>query len=285
MSKPPTDSLAEALRLLRRARDARARGGDDVPQCLEYAEGAHTAAQGVYFSADDAVTMGSAVEVMYQARACPGRMYRFRGEHELAFSHYRGALAVVEEYATELKVVQKWLGPAYHDCFVEARLCGYAPPEFCNWASRRMETQNRDDRMFAFVHDLAYLRAAVNSCEPKHLWTTALGSTFHTEDAFERMLLYANMCLAAGQMQSAQWFGRAVQRFDSSVERMEHEEGVALALLDVAGGAFALGERDAALARLQLAERVADARDELVLAQRAHRQRIAYGLREENAAA
>jgi hypothetical protein len=278
---PADDLLAEAYRLLRRARDARARGGEDARQCTEFAEAAYREAAAVYFNTADVKEVATAaVRIKHNARACPGKMHRFRGEHEQALVHYRGALAVVEEFARELVGVRECLGPAYHECYVESRLCGYAPAEFANWATRRMETQDKDSRMFAFVHDLAYLRASASSCEPRHLWDTSIASTFHTEDSFDLMVLYGSMCLSAGQMQNAKWFGSALQRFDASVDRMEHMEGVAMQLFDVATGAYALGERRLATERLEAAERIAVERGEFVLVERASAQRRLFASRE-----
>lgn len=281
---PASDNpLADALRHLRRARDARARGGREAIECVASAETAYLVAQDAYFAVRETEEMATAVEVMYQAKACVGRMHRFRGEHEPALMYYRGALAVVEEYQKDVPAVKKWLGPAYHDCYVESRLCGHVPAEYRSWATARMDLSDEDERYFAFTHDLAYLSTSAHSREPRHLWNAAVASTFYTEEAFDRMIIYANMCLASGQMQNARSFGRALHRFDAAVDRMEHEEGLATALLDVAGGAFGLGERRLARERLMLAERVAEQRLEEELVKRAHHQRVAYGLREDAA--
>lgn len=208
--------------------------------------------------------------VMYHARACVGKAHRFRGEHRDALLAYRAALSTVEELAGDVPELRQWLAPAYHDCYVEARLAGDYPAEMIGWATAKVDAAERfPERMFAFYHDWVYLRAKDGQCEANDLWTTARSSTHLVHEPFERMVLYANMARAAGCMESVQWFNRSVHQFERAVTEMGTGEGVAMQLLDVAEGARALKAVPAAYEMALRASRLAEQREEPVLREKA----------------
>lgn len=262
---PDTSSshLGEAQRLLRQARHARAEGGEQVLVCVRAADQAYEAAFASYMAGESDF---DAAETMYHARACLGRLYRYRGEHHEGLRHYRRALGVVEEVAQQVPRMRRWLAPAYHDCYAEARLAGDAPPEMKHWAEG---LQAHHGELGRFVHDLAYLQLAVQSRDPHDLWATARCALHITDGLFERMVLWANMALAAGHMGNVHWFARSRQHFEQVADALGSREGLAMHLLDIAAGAQALGMAESARETLELAACVAEGRGELVLKNRA----------------
>lgn len=264
------DSLLVRARLsLRRARDGRQKGGRmGVVQCIDAAAEAHSQALACFMETGN----GEAAVVMYHAHACVGRMHRYRAEHSQALPAYRRALQVVEGYAADATPLSRWMAPAYHDCYVESRLLGQHPDEYVRWAKGRYDTWAEPDvRLYAFVHDNAYMGADGTATDPHYLYDAARGAAWYTEDPFEKMVLLASMALAAGQMGNEKFFHQAQRLFETSLRDVTSDEGVALHLLDVGRGARELGREDEALEALARSRNLAGARQEDAVQERATR--------------
>lgn len=253
--------MDRARHSLFRAREGRQRGGRaGVRQCIDSAAEAHGQALDIFIRNGHP----DAAVVMYHAHACVGRMHRYRAEHQEAMPAYRRALAVVEQYGDEAAPLKRWLAPAFHDCYVEARLLGQLPAEFIRWAEGRFDSYrgDPDTRLYAFVHDNAYMGADGTATDPRHLYDAARGAMWYAEDPFEKMVLLGSMALAAGLTGNSKWFTRAARLFDLATHDLASDEGVALQLLDVARGARVLGLGDVALELLVRCRLVSGRRDE-----------------------
>ncbi len=180
---PVPEVFAEARRILNHAR--KARGVADVELCKRLAQHAYVVALEV----DDH-------ETMYQARACVGRMHRYRGEHEEGYAAYSGALVEVRTHG-----LRRWLPPALHDCFVEAMFWNADPGDAAPHAIERMDLWREDpEGMFNFVQDFAYLRLLRHESDARFLHQTAAQAAWYAANPFERMCLYASQTFAAGTM-------------------------------------------------------------------------------------
>lgn len=260
---PVPEVFAEARKLLDHARKARARA--EVEDCKALAERAYTAA----WTVDDH-------ETMYQARACLGRMHRYRGEHELGYTAYRAALREAEVHA-----LSRWLGPAHHDCFVEAMLMNQPQEESAPHAAACVHlAERRPEMLFAFWHDFAYLRLQRNEGEATFLHHTAAQAAWHAGDnPFERMCLFASQAFAAGTLRNARWYESSRRFFEHAVGEMGgNEEGVAMQMLDAARGAERIGDIDHALDYASSAYRISSRRGEGVLNERAEATMLRLGV-------
>lgn len=263
-------SLQRARLALRRARDGRQRGGRmGVAQCIDASEEAHNYGLASFMETGNA----EAAVVMYHAHACVGRMHRYRGEHSLALPAYRRALAVVEDYGPDAPALVQWLAPAYHDCYVEARLLGQHPTDFKRWAEGRYDTWTDPEvRTYAFIHDNAYMGADGTATDPRYLYDAARGAAWYADDPFEKMVLLASMAMAAGLMGNGKFFHQAARLFETATHELHSQEGVALQLLDIARGARELGCADVAMDALARARTIAGERHEDAVQERATRE-------------
>jgi len=255
------EQFEEARRTLKHARMARSIA--DVGLCRKMAQKAYDLA--------NAVGDG---ETMYQSRACVGRMHRYRAEHEEAYMAYRSALREAESNR-----LAEWLGPAHHDCFVEAMQLndkGTASPH----AVVRMDIwRDSPSGLFAFVQDLSYLRLLRRETDARFLYQTAAQAAFYAQNPFERMVLFASQAFAAGTLQHERWYEASRRRFDYAVDKLAGaEEGVALQMLDVARGAEMMGRRGEAMDYAASARHIASRRREPIVQDRADEIMVRLGV-------
>lgn len=255
------ESFQEARGLLNHAR--RMRGHGNVEKCEELAGMAYMVAYDI-----------GDYETLYQARACVGRMHRYRAEHDKAYAAYRNALREVESgmeaAAQGWDVLMRWLGPALHDCFVEAMMMGDRD-EAAPYGRARMDVDRQSPQgIFAFTQDVAYLRLLRREEDATFLRQTAVQATWYANTSFERMCLFASQAYAAGSLRHERWFDDSRRRFDHAVSELNGiEEGVAMQALDVACGAEAMGYTEMAMDYAASARHVARNRGETVLHDRA----------------
>jgi hypothetical protein len=262
-----------AVRQLMAARRMRAVG--EVGHTREFAQAAYTMA----IQDDDG-------ETAWQARTALGRMYRWRGEHDLAFKEFREALTHAEGWGLCCRIAD-----SHHDCYA-ARIEMGCADEAKEHVIMRAEHdasdkwRRRDPRLWAWVHDIYALRMDGTGPRAEVLRAAAISASWYTirptpgdwwsayNSMFERCVIYSNLVYAVGVLVGEDrlpihQLKRARNLFEMAVDELGTEEGYAECLWVVArglrhGGMF----RDAA-EEIRRSRKVAERRDEGRLAERA----------------
>lgn len=262
-----------AVRQLMAARRMRASG--DVEYTREFAQAAYTIA----LQDDDG-------ETAWQARTALGRMYRWRGEHDLAFEEFREALRHAEGWGLCCRIAD-----SHHDCFA-AKVemgCGAEAGEHVVLRAEHDagdKWRRNDPRLWAWIHDIYALRMDGTGPRAEVLRAACISATWYTvrptpgdwwstyNAQFERAVIYSNLTRACGvlvrdkRLHLSQLV-RAQSLFEMAVHELGTEEGYAECLWVTALGLSAGGLGTEALEAVRRSRRVAERRGEDRLAGRA----------------
>lgn len=275
-TRPPMTSEA-AVKHLMAARRMRAVG--DVEHTREFAQAAYTIA-----------LQDGDGETAWQARTALGRMYRWRGEHDLAYAEFREALFHAEGWELCCRVAD-----SHHDCYVAKIEMGCADGALEHVVLRAEyeagdKWRRRDPRFWAWVFDIWALRMDGTGQRADIFRLAALSATWYAIPStpgdwwseynakFERMVIYQQLVYATGVLVGEKdvklrlppdWLLRARNLFEMAVHELGTEEGYAECLWTAALGLWHGGMHQDAAEAIRRSRWVAERRGEGRLAERA----------------
>jgi hypothetical protein len=225
-------------------------------------------------------------ETAWQARTALGRMYRWRGEHDLAFAEFREALRHAEGWELHCRIAD-----SHHDCYAARVEMGCGEDAAAHVVERAEfdagdKWRRRDPRLWAWVHDIYALRMDGSASRAEVLRAAAISASWYTVRPtpgdwwseynlkFERMVVFQQLVYASGilvrdgKLRAMQLI-RARNLFEMAAHELGADEGLAECLWVVSLGLRAGGLCADAAEAIRRSRWVAERRGEGRLAERA----------------